>query len=249
MEAGTGGTVGNRPPGPGYGLGGSGGGVLAQEVEDGLGAVGGAGGGELVEVPGHLTDHGAPGAAGFDGAAYEKQPVVEDGVRAPLVGVLEERQIDEAAAVFEGDEDDPPARGDGRGLGGGADPGDQDALPGYAVRRCLASVAPTSRRSRWWSSMRCRETSILRTPSSASSRSRAVISRSPDDPAVCGAVASGSWPAPGRVRAWRWSSAACSSRSRRVPWPLTWSRAPMLMRRSTVGSVGRARAQKSCREV
>lgn len=72
------------------GLGGCGCGGLAEEVEDGLGVVGGAGGGEFVEVPGHFADHGAPGSAGFDGAADEEQAVVEDGVGAPFVGVLEE---------------------------------------------------------------------------------------------------------------------------------------------------------------
>lgn len=99
--------------------------------------MGGAGGGEFVEVPGHFADHGAPGSAGFDGAADEEQAVVEDGVGAPFVGVLEEGEVDESAAVFEGDEDDPAAGRDGRGLGGGADAGDEDALSGCIARRCL----------------------------------------------------------------------------------------------------------------
>jgi hypothetical protein len=59
---------------------------------------------------------------------------VEDGVGAGLVGVLEEGKVDEAGAVFEGDEDDALAGGEGRGLSRGADTGDQDLLPG--AQRC-----------------------------------------------------------------------------------------------------------------
>ena len=45
-----------------------------------------------------------------------------------VVGVLEKDEVEQAGAVFEGDEDDPLPGGDRRGLGGGADPGDQDPL-------------------------------------------------------------------------------------------------------------------------
>lgn len=55
---------------------------------------------------------------------------MEDGVGDRVVAVFEECEVDEAGAVFEGDEDDALAGGDGRRLGGGADSGDQDLLPG-----------------------------------------------------------------------------------------------------------------------
>jgi hypothetical protein len=105
-------------------------GCRAEEGEGGLGAVVAAGGGDLVQVPGHGTDDGAAGAAGLDRAAHQQQPAVEDGVRAGRVGVLEEGEVDQAGAVLQGDEDDPLAARDRRGLGGGPHAGDQDLLPG-----------------------------------------------------------------------------------------------------------------------
>ncbi len=53
---------------------------------------------------------------------------MEDGVRALLVRVLEEREIDQPGAVLQRDEDDPLPRRDRRSLGGGADSGDQHLL-------------------------------------------------------------------------------------------------------------------------
>lgn len=80
--------------------------------------------------------------------------MVEDRVRAPFVGVLEEGQVDEAGAVFEADEGDALPGRDRRGLGGRSDPGDEGpAVRGCIARRCLALVAPISRSSRWWSSV------------------------------------------------------------------------------------------------
>jgi hypothetical protein len=62
---------------------------VAEEVEGGLRAVVAAGGRDGFQVPHHRADHGAARAAGLDGAADQEQPGVEDGVRAPLLGVLE----------------------------------------------------------------------------------------------------------------------------------------------------------------
>jgi hypothetical protein len=94
---------------------------LAQEVQGSLGAVVAAHGGELFEVPGHGADDGAAWTAGLHGAAHQQQTRVENRVGDRVVGVLEENDVDQAGAVFEGDEDDPLAGGDGWGLGGGAD--------------------------------------------------------------------------------------------------------------------------------
>ncbi|MFD9477626.1 MULTISPECIES: hypothetical protein [Streptomyces] len=53
----------------------------------------------------------------------------EDGVGDRVVAVFEEREVDQAGAVFEGDEDDVLAGRDRRGLCGGAHAGHEDLEP------------------------------------------------------------------------------------------------------------------------
>ena len=50
---------------------------------------------------------------------------MEDRCGVRTLGVLEERRVDRAGRVVEGQEDDPPAGPDRRGLGGHLDPGDE----------------------------------------------------------------------------------------------------------------------------
>lgn len=76
--------------------------AAAKEVEDGLGAVVAAGRRELFEVPDFLPDNGPARASGLDGATDEQQSVVEDRVRAGLVGVVEEGAVNQTEAVLRG---------------------------------------------------------------------------------------------------------------------------------------------------
>ncbi len=62
---------------------------------------------------------------------------MEHGVCDLLVGVLEERDVDQTGAVFQRYEDDPLPGRDGWGLGGGAHPGNEDLLAGdHAAQVC-----------------------------------------------------------------------------------------------------------------
>lgn len=129
-------------------------------------------------------------------------------------------------------------------------PATRTRCPGCRRCRWAASVAPSSRSSRWWCSIRCWDTSMDRTSSSALIRSRLDISRRPLGSGLTRVSPSTSCPsAVVRLRVCRCSSVAWSSRSRRVSGPFTASRAPIWMRRSAIGSEGRARCQKSCSPV
>jgi hypothetical protein len=65
---------------------------------------------QVGEVPGGRSDHAeAARAAPLHHTADEQEPGVEDGVRARVVGVVEEGEVDQARAVVQGGEDDPLA--------------------------------------------------------------------------------------------------------------------------------------------
>ena len=71
--------------------------------------------------------------------AHDEQPGAEDGRGVGALGVLEERGVDRAGGVVEGQEDDPAARPDRWGLGGDLDPGDQQLGAAAARKQVLAA--------------------------------------------------------------------------------------------------------------
>ena len=86
---------------------------------------------------------GTQGDAAVTGTAYltadHQQPGAEHGGGVGTLGVLEERRVDRAGAVVEGQEHHAPPGPDRRGLGGDLDPGDQDLGPAALAEEVLAA--------------------------------------------------------------------------------------------------------------
>ena len=102
--------------------------------------------GQLPAAGGPQRDAAAAGAAQL--AADHQQPGVEHGGGVGALGVLEERRVDRAGAVVEGQEHHPAPGPDRRGLGGDLDPGDQQLGPGCAgASRSWLRVAPSASRN------------------------------------------------------------------------------------------------------
>ena len=95
---------------------------------------------QLGQLPGAGGAQGDAAAAGTAQlAADDQQPGAEHGGGVGALGVLEERRVDRAGAVVEGEEDDPATGPDRRGLGGDLDPGDQQLGLAAAAEQVLAA--------------------------------------------------------------------------------------------------------------
>ena len=93
--------------------------------------------GQLPAAGGAQGDAAAAGTAEL--AADHQQPGVEDGGGVGTLGVLEERRVDRAGGVVEGQEDHPAPGPDRRGLGGDLDPGDQQLGLAAPAQEVLAA--------------------------------------------------------------------------------------------------------------
>ena len=86
----------------------------------------------------------AAGTGAAQLAAHQQQPGAEHGGGVGALHVLEERRVDRAGGVVEGEEDDPAPGADRRGLGGDLDPGDEQLAAAAAAQHVAARVTPSA---------------------------------------------------------------------------------------------------------